>query len=145
MSSLLKDVGAVAGLASFVGLALLALLYFAQARDARRLRESANFFVEGSNEDGESVTPAERTATAVAAKEPRRPPRPPRTPRPAKAEGISAGRARPARPPSGGGASSNGAGAREWRLKRPAWLSDWKYLPAIIVGTIVLLSPPPSV
>jgi hypothetical protein len=29
MSNLLKDVGAVAGLASFLGLALLALLYFA--------------------------------------------------------------------------------------------------------------------
>src|SRR6478752_7689919 len=66
MSSLLKDVGAVAGLASFLGLALLALLYFAQARDIRRLRESASFLVEGGNE----VTPPERTATAVAAKEP---------------------------------------------------------------------------
>ncbi|MGA9634114.1 MAG: hypothetical protein WBQ41_02620, partial [Solirubrobacterales bacterium] len=65
MSSLLKDVGAVAGLASFLGLALLALLYFAQARDLRRLRDQASFLVEGA-EDGESLTPAERTATAVA-------------------------------------------------------------------------------
>src|ERR671918_1500557 len=64
---LLKDVGAIAGLASFLGLALLALLYFAQARDLRRLRQSASFLVEGNNEDGESVAPAERTATAVAA------------------------------------------------------------------------------
>src|SRR3954467_5934096 len=70
MSSILKDVGAVAGLASFLGLALLALLYFAQARDIRRLRENASLLVEGGSEDGETVTPAERTATAVAAKEP---------------------------------------------------------------------------
>jgi hypothetical protein len=61
---LLKEVGAIAGLASFLGLALLALLYFAQARDVRRLRENASFLVEGN--DGEAVAPAERAATAVA-------------------------------------------------------------------------------
>src|SRR5947207_4275772 len=66
MSGLLKDVGALAGLASFLGLALLALLYFAQARDIRRLRENASFLVEGGSADGESVAPAERAATAVA-------------------------------------------------------------------------------
>src|SRR5829696_3960990 len=70
MSSILKDVGAVAGLASCVGLALLALLYFAQARDLRRMRENADFLVEGRSEDGQTVAPAERTATAVAANEP---------------------------------------------------------------------------
>ena len=67
MSGLLKDVGAVAGLASFLGLALLSLLYFAQARDLRRLRENASFLVDNGNADGERVAPAERTATAVAA------------------------------------------------------------------------------
>jgi hypothetical protein len=66
MSSLLKEVGAVAGLASFLGLALLSLLYFAQARDIRRLRDQASFLVEGGAEDAETVAPAERTATAVA-------------------------------------------------------------------------------
>jgi len=66
-SDLLKEVGAVAGLASFLGLALLALLYFAQARDLRRLRENASFLIEGGNDDGEAVDPAERAATAVAA------------------------------------------------------------------------------
>ncbi len=66
---LLKEVGAIAGLASFVGLALLCLLYFAQARDVRRLRETASFLVEGSG-DGESVAPAEQAAAAVAAKDP---------------------------------------------------------------------------
>src|SRR5947199_9927363 len=70
MSGLLKDVGALAGIASFLGLALLALLYFAQARDIRRLRENASYLVEGGSEDGESVAPAEQPATAVASKEP---------------------------------------------------------------------------
>src|SRR5262245_28552730 len=70
MSGLLKDVGAIAGIASFLGLALLALLYFTQARDIRRLREQASFRVEGGNGDGEPVAPAERAASAVATKEP---------------------------------------------------------------------------
>ena len=70
MSSLVKDVGAVAGIASFLGLALLALLYFTQARDVRRLRERASFLVEGGTADGETVAPAERAASAVATKEP---------------------------------------------------------------------------
>ena len=41
MKSLIQDVGAYAGLAAFIGLAVLSLLYFAQARDVRRLREWA--------------------------------------------------------------------------------------------------------
>jgi LytR cell envelope-related transcriptional attenuator len=65
--SALKDVGAYAGLAAFFGLAVLALLYFAQARDVRRLRENASFLVEGA--DGQSTAPA-RTPAAVAAEDP---------------------------------------------------------------------------
>jgi hypothetical protein len=38
---LIELAGAVAGLAAFLGLAVLALLYFSQARDVRRLREWA--------------------------------------------------------------------------------------------------------
>jgi hypothetical protein len=56
---LLKEVGAIAGFASFLGLAVLSLLYFAQARDVRRLRENAEFLVEGP--EGED----ERTAVAA--------------------------------------------------------------------------------
>lgn len=43
----IREVGSLAGLAAFIGLAVLALLYFAQARDVRRLRENAEFLVEG--------------------------------------------------------------------------------------------------
>src|SRR5438552_755372 len=37
----LKDIGALAGLIAIPGLAILALLYFAQAREVKRLREWA--------------------------------------------------------------------------------------------------------
>jgi hypothetical protein len=38
---LIKEIGAIAGIGAFFGLAVLALLYFSQARDVRRLREWA--------------------------------------------------------------------------------------------------------
>jgi hypothetical protein len=37
----LRDIGAIAGLGAFLGVAILSLLYFSQARDVRRLREWA--------------------------------------------------------------------------------------------------------
>jgi hypothetical protein len=39
--NLIKDIGALAGLLSFLGLAVLSLLYFSQARDVKRLRDWA--------------------------------------------------------------------------------------------------------
>ena len=51
---LLRDLGAYAGLVAFLGLAVLALLYFAQARDVRRLRESAEFLVEGEGQPADA-------------------------------------------------------------------------------------------
>lgn len=63
---LLRDVGAVAGLAAFLGLAVLALLYFAQARDVRRLRENAEFLVEGEpGPAGEAATPPTAVSTSA--------------------------------------------------------------------------------
>ncbi|MCW3010642.1 MAG: LytR family transcriptional regulator, partial [Solirubrobacterales bacterium] len=41
VSEQIKDVGAYAGLASILGLAVLSLLYFGQARELKRLREWA--------------------------------------------------------------------------------------------------------
>ena len=41
LKDILVNVGIVAGVASIVGLAVLAMLYFSQARDVRRLREWA--------------------------------------------------------------------------------------------------------
>ncbi|HET9120857.1 MAG TPA: LytR C-terminal domain-containing protein [Solirubrobacterales bacterium] len=138
MSSLLKDVGAIAGLASFLGLALVALLYFAQARDIRRLRENASFLVEGGSEDGEAVTPAERAATAVAAKKPEEAAAAAAATAPNEAEAYR--RAELARQ------AAERRKRFEQRRRRPSngrerpdWLSDWKSVTAIVViGVIVL-------
>lgn len=138
MSSLLKDVGAVAGLASFLGLALLALLYFAQARDVRRMRENASFLVEGGSEDGETVTPAERTATAVTANEPEKAAAAAAATAPNEAEAFR--RAELARQ-----AAERRKRFEERRRRpsngreRPAWLSDWKSIAAFaLIGLVVL-------
>lgn len=60
----LERVGAYAGLAAFLGLAILALLYFSQARDVRRLRDWAGRAPERS---GESAARAVETAPIPAA------------------------------------------------------------------------------
>ena len=49
---LVERVGAYAGLAALIGLAILALLYFSQARDVRRLREWAGRAPERASELG---------------------------------------------------------------------------------------------
>ena len=59
---LVERVGAYVGLAAFLGLAVLALLYFSQARDVRRLREWAGRAPERALE----VPPATPAATAAA-------------------------------------------------------------------------------
>src|SRR5436190_1442557 len=139
MSSLIKDVGAIAGLASFLGLALLVLLYFAQARDIRRLRENASLLVEGGSEDGETVTPAERTATAVAAKEPERAAAAAAATAPNEAEAFR--RAELARQ------AAERRRRFEQRRRRPSngrerpdWLSDWRSVTAIVIGALLVLA-----
>jgi LytR cell envelope-related transcriptional attenuator len=61
---LLERVGSYVGLASFLGLAILSLLYFSQARDVRRLREWAGRAPERATE---GVTRVEETAPLPAA------------------------------------------------------------------------------
>lgn len=65
---LIKNIGAFAGLAAFLGLAVLALLSFAQGRDIRRLREWAGSAPERDSERKESTS----TAAAQKAEELRR-------------------------------------------------------------------------
>jgi hypothetical protein len=55
---LLKEIGAFAGLVAFLGLAVLALLSFAQGRDLRRLREWAGSAPERDGERKESTSAA---------------------------------------------------------------------------------------
>jgi LytR cell envelope-related transcriptional attenuator len=141
MSGLLKDVGAVAGIASFLGLALLALLYFAQARDVRRLREQASFLVEGGSEDGETVAPAERTATAVASS----------TKEPEKAAAAAAATAPNDAEAFRRAELARQAAQRRQRFEqrrrqpgngreRPGWMSEPLSLAVIVVGAIILIA-----
>lgn len=55
---LIKDIGAFAGLAAFLGLAVLAMLSFAQGRDIRRLREWAGSAPERDTERKETTSAA---------------------------------------------------------------------------------------
>jgi hypothetical protein len=52
----IKEIGAVAGLAAFLGLAVLSLLFFSQARDLRRLREWAGRAPERDAEEVEATS-----------------------------------------------------------------------------------------
>jgi hypothetical protein len=53
---LIKEIGAFAGLAAFIGLGLLAMLAFSQARDIRRLREWAGSAPERDSERKEATS-----------------------------------------------------------------------------------------
>jgi LytR cell envelope-related transcriptional attenuator len=82
---LVERVGAYVGLAAFLGLAVLALLYFSQARDVRRLRDWAGRAPERAVEQAErasdveqatEVAPATPAATAAAQAQHSLPPTP---------------------------------------------------------------------
>ncbi len=53
---LIKEIGAIAGIGAFFGLAVLTLLYFSQARDVRRLREWAGRAPEREAEEVEATS-----------------------------------------------------------------------------------------
>lgn len=70
---LIKEIGAFAGLAAFLGLALLAMLAFSQGRDLRRLREWAGSAPErdGERKDATSASAAKRAEELRALEEAR--------------------------------------------------------------------------
>jgi hypothetical protein len=70
---LIKEIGAFAGLAAFLGLAVLAMLAFSQARDIRRLREWAGSAPERDSErkDSTSASAAKRAEELRALEEAR--------------------------------------------------------------------------
>src|SRR5918912_1571983 len=111
----IQEIGAYAGLAAMVGLAVLSALYFSQARDIKRLREWAGRAPERA---------AERAGRAVAPSRPGQPP-PQAAPRPAAQAAPTSGQ----RPPPGPGApapapsgtaSSGGGGASGPAAPAPA-------------------------
>jgi len=62
----IRDMGAAAGFAAVIGLAVLSALYFSQARDVRRLREWAGRAPERAAEEEERLQAAARAAAAAA-------------------------------------------------------------------------------
>jgi LytR cell envelope-related transcriptional attenuator len=64
---LIERIGSYVGLASFLGLAILALLYFSQARDVRRLREWAGRAPERAVESEQTATQATHVPPALPA------------------------------------------------------------------------------
>lgn len=70
---LIKEIGAFAGLAAFLGLAVLAMLAFSQGRDIRRLREWAGSAPEreGERKDATSAAAAKRAEELRALEEAR--------------------------------------------------------------------------
>src|SRR3954463_5064675 len=112
----LKTIGALAGLLAVPGLAVLALLYFGQAREVRRLREWAGRAPERAAELEQRVTaeaqqraqasvtapstPAAQAATGTQAKPRAPPPEPPTGPR-----------ATPGPAPAGNGVAKSPPGA----------------------------------
>lgn len=75
---LIERVGSFVGLASFLGLAILALLYFSQARDVRRLREWAGRAPERAADMEHTAThqPATHVPPALPASQHQLPPTP---------------------------------------------------------------------
>lgn len=77
LSSVLDQVGTYAGIAAIVGVGVLAALYFAQAREVKRLRDWAGRSPERDAEEQERVAgqaaaaAAAAPATTVAAARPR--------------------------------------------------------------------------
>lgn len=77
MPEIVQDIGAYAGLASVLGLAVLSVLYFSQARDVKRLREWAGRAPERATDLSQPITAA-RIAAQPQAKTPQ-PAQPART------------------------------------------------------------------
>src|SRR3954467_11234396 len=100
MPHVVEQIGAVAGLAAVIGLAILSALYFSQARDLRRLREWAGRAPERAA-DGQAAGPVPGRVVAVAQRpQPAQPgaPAPTSAPAPATPAGAAPanGEAKPA-------------------------------------------------
>ena len=92
MPEIVQDIGAYAGLASVVGLALLSVLYFSQARDVKRLREWAGRAPERA-EQGTGLpqpTPGKAMPQPQTQPQAQPQPKPQPQPQPAKAPAVPA-------------------------------------------------------
>ncbi len=105
LSDLIERGGSYAGLAAFFGLAVMAILYFAQAREVRRLRDWAGRAPERAQELEERVAQQAQAARGVQAQPIRRPGEPAtaaaqRVPKPAPAVADAAQNTAAIEPPA---------------------------------------------
>lgn len=134
---LIKEIGAFAGLAAFLGLAVLAMLAFSQGRDLRRLREWAGSAPErdGERKDATSAAAAKRAEELRALEEART----------AEREAIDEREERRRRREAGlpeqtrgerlrGGLSSFGS-----RLAEPRWLVLIFFVVVVVAGGAIYL------
>jgi hypothetical protein len=126
---LIERIGALAGLLSFLGLAVLALLYFSQARDVRRLREWAGRAPERAAAASETqhAAIAEQTEAMRKAEDERRKIEEKRQ---AEQEATAEREARRQRRQRG----EEGSRWEGWRARLP----EFRYLAVIIGGVIIL-------
>ncbi len=126
---LIKEIGAFAGLAAFLGLALLAMLAFSQARDIRRLREWAGSAPERDNERKEStsVVAAKRAEELRALEESRT----------AERDAVEHREARRRRREAGLPELTRGERLREGLSKFGARLAEPRYLAAAFVVVLI--------
>ncbi|MDQ3768655.1 MAG: hypothetical protein M3370_04120, partial [Actinomycetota bacterium] len=91
VAELIDDVGAYAGIAAIVGLAVLSLLYFTQAREVKRLREWVGRTPEREAELAARLrAEAMRQRTSAAPGVPRSPGNGQQAPRPVQPPGVPA-------------------------------------------------------
>jgi hypothetical protein len=111
LPEIVQDIGAYAGIASVVGLAVLSVLYFSQARDVKRLREWAGRAPERA-ELGTGLpqpTPGKAMPQQQAQQQPKQP-QPQAPPQPSKAPAV----------PAAAGAAAAGAAAAATQQKQGA-------------------------
>ena len=99
MPEIVQEIGAYAGLASVIGLAVLSALYFSQARDVRRLREWAGRAPERADELPGAQTPV--PGRVVAQPQAKAQPGPPAVPRAATPAGAKPATPLPGKPATG--------------------------------------------
>jgi hypothetical protein len=90
LPEIVQDIGAYAGLASIVGLAVLSVLYFSQARDVKRLREWAGRAPERAEQETAVVQPTPGKAPSQPQAQQPAQAQPQQQPQPAKAPAVPA-------------------------------------------------------
>jgi len=127
---LIKEIGAFAGLAAFLGLAVLAMLAFSQGRDIRRLREWAGSAPERDAErkDSTSAAAAKRAEELRALEESRT----------AEREALDQREERRRRREAGLPELTRGERLRERFSSFGAHLAEPRYLAAVFVAVVVI-------